>query len=136
MFGGEPVNAWSVGDWIFAGTLCLGVPLLVWALYEWWKMSCAATAMEALRAAEDGYVTERAEKYQELAEAHAAELVTCPVCLSNVPRNQTQITPVKQITEPGQSKRYMKVPVCDECIRSGESLVAGARAQRNPDDSP
>lgn len=62
-------------------------------------------------------------RFQELAEAHAAELVTCPVCLKGVPRSQTQITPVKQITEPRQSKRYMKEPVCDDCEAWGKWSV-------------
>lgn len=72
------------------------------------------------------------QKRQKLAEADATEPMPCPVCERNVPRGEMQRASVKHLTEPGQSRRSVKQLVCDDCIASGEPLVAGARARREP----
>lgn len=142
MFEGSPVSAWSVGDWVFAVTLAFGVPLLLWALYEW----CAPVLVACPQCGR----TVRADSMIEIIPRgvlgadpikacasclgdHANELELCPVCERTVRRGEMQRAYVKQQTKPGQSQRNVKQLVCDDCIGSGERPVAGARAQRTTD---
>ncbi|KKN01063.1 hypothetical protein LCGC14_1131550 [marine sediment metagenome] len=122
------MSAWSIRVWISAVAFCLSGLTFLWLLYKRRMAIRAATAAEALRAID----AERKQRYRKLAEADAAEPITCPVCTKSVMRGQMQKASVKQPTEPGKSL-HVKQLVCDDCIGSGERLVTGARARRSFD---
>ena len=90
---GNHVPAWFAGDVPTIGQLC------------WHCATGGRDHYPVPDQTKDGYV--RLQR-----QLQPADLVQCPVCEQNVPRNQTQRTPVLQKTETGQSKHYKEKCRC------------------------